>query len=742
MRRLVVDGQVFHTPALYRGMGKYSLELLDKLNELNIKWHLWDEIDIVLSSLLPLPAEAAALLKLKAKNARLVKLPLKKDEIFNAQSVMAENRQVIDRYIESLNSKSTQIRFDFLILSPLQGGVTSVFPSNPSVCKAVIFYDLIPFMFHEIYFRNPVAKMENLTKIGELLKADIFFGISKTVSNDLAIYLGVEPSRIRNIDGGPINHATQAKSVDVPRPFILMPTGNELRKNNRAGVLGFKEFNRTHHDQYSLIITSFFDPDQADELSRLAPNVILPGNVSGEELYFLYENCEALLFPSLYEGLGLPVLEAVAKYKPVACSDIGVFREMSKTAFHYFDPMRVASISMALEDAANTKPDLKEYDVILKKYSWDKCAREVINTFSDYKISTDLSRPSVAIFGVNPECDSPLGRELQRAHAELSRYFEPHYFQEGKTKVVAPRVNMLPFLSSAAQIDGEVPINIDHYDAIIYHLANTDKNIKTLFSALAKPGIVILHDLDLSRAWVGMKNAGLICDDRLKLEKKLQEIYGGDRTHLLCSVVAHQKALIVFSEKAKEAVSALNESLHIDVPIVLLSQPVGEIVYKDALPTKQEKIGIFKVGKQRVAKELISDERSVEKLFVISQSMELSKANIPQNAKVYIWKTDREFEDIISRLRLIHSLDAESLRNALEGLKYSTSVTYSNDRSTQFFKVPGTMLIESLDELDSIVAKSSIEVGGTTWPYSRGSYVSFSESLYSIVMSLIENGVK
>jgi len=749
MSKLLIDAQVFHTPAFHRGMGKYSLELLTQLVKANRKSRQWDTIEAVVSSHLDLTDEAIEALSASVGPDNITKLNLRRDLIHDAKHVSIDNRKILDEYITSIVEDNKET-IDFLILSPMQGGITSVFPSSAQVRKSVIFYDLIPFMFHEVYFRNPIAKLENLTKLGELLKADIFLAISKTVANDLAIYLGVDAERVCNIDGGPINHSEQSEPIDIPKPFVLMPTGNELRKNNRLGILGFNEFNKSNNDRYSLVITSFFEPDQVTELSGLAANVVFTGNISGAQLDYLYEECEAMLFPSEYEGLGLPVLEAAQKGKPVACSDISVFREMSKTAFSYFDPTFGTSIANALSAAVNMKPNKKEYERVLNKYSWERTASAAMSALKRPVPATIGSekKPQILIFGTNPECGKPSGRTLQRAHAELSRYINPKYFLDGRPqKQQAPRVNMLGFVSEAALIAEDVALNVDEFDALVYVISNDEYSAKTIFTALAKPGIVILTDLYLDKAWQALLQNGLIDERRLELEQTIQAKFATDESRFLGSLLANQKAIAVFSVEAKTVAAKIIKAMGRHVPVEILAYPISQVVYRDTLPNKDGSIIMIGESGDPAVHEPFLRVKTQGHRKILAHEQDLQTTKGPEDIENVGVGSDRDFENLLSRASFTYGSDESSILNALEGVRYGTLPLFIEGAKTT---LPLTALAEVFKGIDYLNNRLA-EFGTSSVTYSQasdklvknsaktGSYKQYAEDLSRIIIKVIQD---
>ena len=711
---LMIDAQVFHTVAWHRGMGKYSTELISAMAKLNKTKKQWDSIEIVLSSRLPLEEEVIKVINQKIKSPKIVYLDLARDEITNAIAIMEHNRKVLDEHVDELiEENGKDVKIEYLILSPMQGGICSVFPTSPYVRKGLIFYDLIPFMFHEIYFRNKIAEMEFLTKLVELLKADVYLAISKTVANDLAIYLGVDPARIKSIDGGPIAHAQTTKKINVNKPFILMPTGNDLRKNNRVGIQGFNEFNQKHDNNYTLVITSYFDPDQVAELSKIAKNVVFTGNISGEELNYLYEECEALLFPSEYEGLGLPVLEAMEKNKPVACSDIMVFREISKDAFKFFDPSYGTAIASALEDALTSVVNKNTYADILKKYAWEASALAVFDAFKSAIPGYQDIKKIITVFAPNPEGKSMVARTVQRLHSELSRIYNPTYFFEGEYINNTPRPNMLPFVSEALNISKDVPINIKEDSAItIYHVEGGEKSSKTLFAAIANPGILVLYTLDMADVWRSLyEEDSIISKDRYDKEISLNEKFQTQGTKMLASIVSRQKAVVVFSQKSKETIDTLLAKMGIEVPVYVTSYPVSSLVYKELVPAKKNLIGALDLqpGSHALAifKEL--NNPSFEKLYIADDTRLYDKARLSNLPSIKVLN-DRYFENNISRLDIIVSSDNRSSVASLEALRYGVGSVHIESSDIDIVTLPKSQRkITGLGEFSKIVDKFALD---------------------------------
>ncbi|GEM_PF-4664026 len=117
-----------------------------------------------------------------------------------------------------------------------------------------------------------------------------------------------------------------------------------------------------------------------EQIMLYEKNIIPMGYVDEETLQQLYLNTNGVVVPSMYEGFGYPVLEAVFYDKPVFCSDIPPFHDIMGENANYFNPVSEQSIFQVLLDGinGNKKIDRKEYDLIKAKYSSDRMLNEHI----------------------------------------------------------------------------------------------------------------------------------------------------------------------------------------------------------------------------------------------------------------------------------------------------------------------------------------------------------------------------
>jgi glycosyltransferase involved in cell wall biosynthesis len=138
--------------------------------------------------------------------------------------------------------------------------------------------------------------------------------------------------------------------------FLLYPTVTFWpHKNHRVLFTAFEIFHARHPElALKLICTGKPDTHMEDlqkEISRLGleGRIVLPGLLSDDELAALFQSCRAMIFPSLFEGFGMPVLEAMAFGKPVLCSNVTSLPEVAGDAALYFDPREPQEIVNSIE---------------------------------------------------------------------------------------------------------------------------------------------------------------------------------------------------------------------------------------------------------------------------------------------------------------------------------------------------------------------------------------------------------
>jgi glycosyltransferase involved in cell wall biosynthesis len=213
------------------------------------------------------------------------------------------------------------------------------------------------------------------------------------VKQDVVNHLHVSPDKIKTIYEGaslpeqPVGQADTAalKKLGITKPYLLFVS--QWRPHKGIGML-VEAFNEMKANQdIQLVVTGkpnnhFPEIPAAIDASPYRKDIITPGFVEDAVLDALYANAELFVFPSWYEGFGLPPLEAMIRGVAVASSNSSVMPEVLSDGAVYFDakdPHNMAEVlTETLADESGLKK-LKERGLAqAKKYSWKKMAQETL----------------------------------------------------------------------------------------------------------------------------------------------------------------------------------------------------------------------------------------------------------------------------------------------------------------------------------------------------------------------------
>jgi glycosyltransferase involved in cell wall biosynthesis len=175
----------------------------------------------------------------------------------------------------------------------------------------------------------------------------------------------------------------------IKRPFVLSVGRLEEKKNTRRIVKAFDAFRRRHPAvllRLVLIGKPGYGYEKVEEAmceSAYKKDIIHPGWIKEKDLVLLVNAAEALLIPSLYEGFGLPVLEAMACGTPVIAGTRSSLEEIGGDAALYVDPTnteKIASlIDLIMSDEALREEKKKKGLERVRDFSWEVCATQTLN---------------------------------------------------------------------------------------------------------------------------------------------------------------------------------------------------------------------------------------------------------------------------------------------------------------------------------------------------------------------------
>jgi glycosyltransferase involved in cell wall biosynthesis len=219
-----------------------------------------------------------------------------------------------------------------------------------------------------------------------LRRADRIIAISDQTAGDLVRVAGVADSRIHVIPHGVDPEyflpppPVRPGSPESDGPYVLAVGGISPRKNGRRVLEAFGRWRARggNRQSYRLLVTgTSLDPAYTGTDVPLPEGVTLLGHVDDARLRTLYANARVLLFPAVYEGFGLPILEAMASGAPVVTSRTGSAPEAAGDAAVLVDPFDVDAIVAGLELALQPEEQRRMRalgPIHARRFTWERAA--------------------------------------------------------------------------------------------------------------------------------------------------------------------------------------------------------------------------------------------------------------------------------------------------------------------------------------------------------------------------------
>ena len=269
----------------------------------------------------------------------------------------------------------------------------------------VTLYDLIPLVMRGDYLtESSWGAMGTvwMARLGLIRAAHQVLTISERTAEDAVERLGIAREKITVIHSGVSSHhsslvPTRDQAVDLllrQRPrirpgFLLYVGGDDARKNMEGTIRAYAQLPAGLRREHQLVLACRIGPLRRFELRTFAASlgiggdeIELTGFVSEEELAALYRSCDLFIFPSLYEGAGLPILEAMSCDAPVAASNTSSIPELLGDLDATFDPADPADIARSLQSVLEdpgAHDSLRERSrTRLGVYTWERVARETV----------------------------------------------------------------------------------------------------------------------------------------------------------------------------------------------------------------------------------------------------------------------------------------------------------------------------------------------------------------------------
>lgn len=516
-----------------------------------------------------------------------------------------------------------------VILSPFEKWASYAPPSRPDngLRMIAIVYDLIPFLF-----QNEMALDKDLMRHYHVLETitqyDGLLAISEATRADCLSVLRLAPDRIVNISAAsdsrffvPDRSPESAKvgnalaGLGIMKPFLLNVGGLDARKNTWKLIEAFASLPARLRETHQLVLTFMSNAWAVTYMEEhikecgVEGSVVLTGEVSDSILRMLYQRCELFTLPSLYEGFGLPLLEAMHCGAAVVggnnSSQIEVVGEAGLLAEACDANDIAAKLAMVLDDQALKQRLRRLAPERAKAFHWGRTAGLALEVIGGEgsrggpkgRVRFDrghLRKPTIAFFSPLPPRKSGVADYSAFLLEELRKEYRIDIFHDAGY-VPEPALARDEYMSCDSRLFDRVAAAKD-YHAIVYQMGNSRYHSYMYPIMLRHKGLITLHDFCLAGFYQHYGHSrglgrGLIADE-------LREWHPEDRE-------AIDEALRGWSQNGDEIARDcarngwfLNRRLLDAAQLMVVHSPWCEEQVKRGSPAFTEKVAVIPQGVQ------------------------------------------------------------------------------------------------------------------------------------------------
>ncbi|HWG42018.1 MAG TPA: glycosyltransferase family 1 protein [Gemmataceae bacterium] len=502
---LLIDGQALQTPSSrLRGIGRYGSNLLRALPIARPNWR----IEVVQNSSLPPIARED-----------LAELPVLS---FTPPLAPAVPHQDINErfYADWLTARGPD---GVLVLSPCEGWEALV----PCFCGSRprlfgIAYDLIPLLYPRHYLNNIAVSRWYAHRFRQLLSSDALLAISEATARDVRVLGGADAPLVVNIAGAvdplfaPLSPSEQAagaalvrKRFNLDREFILHIGALDHRKNLLGAIRAFAALPAKCRAALDLAVVCRLKPAEkaaVEEMARasgVSSSVKLICSANDQDLRTLYATCRLFFFPSLYEGLGLPVLEALHCGAPVVTSDCSSLPEYAGPVSWLGDPTSPEAMAVVLREALAEPRDARRPDreAFARTFHWNTTAERACAVM-ERSLSRFVKPLRRRLAWVMPmtAADQPMLEYAAKLLPLLSEHFDIELIAGYGSIAALESLSQNHLLLSAQEVAARHAAK--PYDMFIYQWSASPRHRFMLDLLPLFPGLIELHDfstVDLDR---------------------------------------------------------------------------------------------------------------------------------------------------------------------------------------------------------------------------------------------------
>jgi glycosyltransferase involved in cell wall biosynthesis len=426
---------------------------------------------------------------------------------------------------------------------------------RPGVRLVITLHDLIPLIFSEHYLDpDPIHMSRWLSRLGMVRTADHILAVSESSAADAVEHLEFDESRITVIDAGTsvqmasmvTSREEAAKVLHGKFPglrdgFLFYVGGGDWRKNVTGLIEAYGRLPDAIRDRHQLVITYKLDVEARDILESFAKRLgihgdqlLLTGFVPDRELSALYRRCGLFVFPSLYEGAGLPILEAMACGAPVVGSNISSVPEILGDLRATFDPSDPADIAACLGRTLDDDAELERLRGVSAEraahFTWDRVARKAMEGYEralstpSHRDAPRKGRRRVAVFTPWPPEPSDSATYSRHLVERLADHADVDVVVSGSGDPDAYDRSLEPRARIWAAGDFDWAHELRDFERFVYVLGNSPLHRHALEALMRRPGIVVAHDVRFAALYESLDPGWT--ENPVFAREKLYEMYG------------------------------------------------------------------------------------------------------------------------------------------------------------------------------------------------------------------------
>jgi len=239
------------------------------------------------------------------------------------------------------------------------------------------------------FFNRPIDEQVREQKRHCVLTADVVICVSETTQRDVQQFYGIDAAKtqVMPLAHSPIfrllENRDYSSTPPTDKPFLLYVGDRRSHKNFRVLLQAYNSWPRRKEVDL-VIVGGQWSKEERQHFVGLTDRVHLLMDVDDQRLCLLYNQTSAFVYPSLYEGFGIPLLEAMACGCPIIASRIPSTLEVAGECPIYFEPTKaedlLAAFDAALSEGRNSERVRSGLERV-KCYSWDKTAKQVLEVY-------------------------------------------------------------------------------------------------------------------------------------------------------------------------------------------------------------------------------------------------------------------------------------------------------------------------------------------------------------------------